>query len=55
MRRTAKNILLNPTSNENHSLRKGAATAYTGLGKLLATLGYQNKAQKCYKKAEDLG
>ncbi|KAF9356812.1 hypothetical protein BGX34_009735 [Mortierella sp. NVP85] len=55
MRCTAKNILLNPTSNENHSLRKGTAAAYTDLGKLLATLGYQNKAQKCYKKAEDLG
>ncbi|KAK3818867.1 MAG: hypothetical protein J3Q66DRAFT_338732 [Benniella sp.] len=55
MRRTAKNILLNPTSHENYSLRKGTAAAYTDLGELLATLGYQNKAQKCYKKAEDLG
>jgi len=55
MKRTTKQSLLNPSSDEDRSLRQGAAAAYLELGKQWATSGNQGKALKCLKRAESFG
>ncbi|KAI8359533.1 hypothetical protein B0O80DRAFT_484544, partial [Mortierella sp. GBAus27b] len=40
---------------EDQTMRHGIAVTYLGLGRLLASRGYQKEAQGIYKKAEKLG
>jgi hypothetical protein len=40
---------------EDQTMRHGIAATYVGLGRLLASRGYQKEAQGIYKKAEKLG
>ncbi|KAF9970566.1 hypothetical protein BGZ65_011037, partial [Modicella reniformis] len=50
-----KKSLTHPKDAEEEALREGVASAYIGIGKLLDSQGYPDKALTIYKKAEKLG
>ncbi|KAF9991856.1 hypothetical protein BGZ65_013019, partial [Modicella reniformis] len=53
--RSSKKTLAHPKDAGDKVLREGVASAYIGIGKLLDSQGYPDKAQAIYKKAEKLG
>jgi hypothetical protein len=55
VKRATKKTLLRPTNDEDETLRKGVASAFIELGKLLGSLGQGDKALVNYKRAEKLG